>query len=563
MRRKVGLRAWMGVEIIPLGKGNVTPMLQRYDDDPHDTPPASDGRKSVRRRFFPAIERAFPQFLVIAILVPLLVFGFAAYRDWQDVQAEADTRIIYVRDALAEHALRVFKTHELAAYAVRDRVRNRAWGDIEASADLHEFLASLADSFPEIASIALVDGAGTMRAGSDALPSEPRDFSQTRWFTQLRDEEVERVVDTDLPDDARERGAFTLAFRHDDMMGAFDGAIRLVLSPGYFDQFYRSAYPDAGAVGLVHEDGTFLTRYPPDFSIPDRLDPESAFFDKTKQADSGRFRERSRIDGNERHYGFARVADFPVFVTFGLSRGEMVQLWLSRLRAYGGFFIPAGAALVILALLAWRSHRELEDTVELRTAALSAAISEKNQLLKEVHHRVKNNMQIISSLIRMQERVQTSPDETIRRVQAMALVHDLIYSHGDFASVNLAAYAHRLVEGIKRTREEEITFSMQLEPVALALDRAMPFALILSEVITNAVAHAVAEGRGEVTVVLRRDGDEIELCIDDDGMGDNPEVDGRGFGLRLIKSLAVQLGARTSYERKHGATFRMNFPVDP
>jgi len=552
-----------GAGIKPFGKGNLTPMLQRYDEDSSNTPAASDGGRSERRRIFPAIDRVFPQFLIIAILVPLLVFGFAAYRDWQDVQAEADTRIIYVRDALAEHALRVFKTHELAAYAVRDRVRDRAWSQIEASADLHDFLASLADSFPEIASIALVDAAGALRAGSDTFPSEPQDFSGMRWFAQLRDEGAERVVDTDLPDDARERGAFTLAFRHDDLMGTFDGAIRLVLSPGYFDQFYRSAYPDAGAVGLVHEDGTFLTRYPPDFSLPERLDADSAFFREAAAAASGRFEERSAVDGAERRYGYARVGEFPVYVTFGLSRGEMVQLWLSRLRAYGGFFIPAGAALVILALFAWRSHRELEDTVELRTAALSAAISEKNQLLKEVHHRVKNNMQIISSLIRMQERVQTSPDETIRRVQAMALVHDLIYSHGDFASVNLAAYAHRLVEGIKRTRDEEITFSMQLEPIALALDRAMPFALILSEVVTNAVAHAADEGRGEITVVLRRDGDEIELCIDDDGMGDNPEVDGRGFGLRLIKSLAVQLGARISYDRKHGATFNMHFPVDP
>jgi len=127
-------------------------MLQRYDEDSSSTPPASDGERSGRRRIFPVIERTFPQFLVIAILVPLLVFGFAAYRDWQDVQAEAGARITYVRDALAEHALRVFKTHELAAYAVRDRVRDRSWSRIAASADMSSFLASLAESFPEIAS---------------------------------------------------------------------------------------------------------------------------------------------------------------------------------------------------------------------------------------------------------------------------------------------------------------------------------------------------------------------------------------------------------------------------
>ena len=253
----------------PFGKGNLTPMLQRYDEDSSSTPPASDGERSGRRRIFPVIERGrFHNFWSLRSSCRCSSSGLPPNRDWQDVQAEAGARITYVRDALAEHALRVFKTHELAAYAVRDRVRDRSWSRIAASADMSSFLASLAESFPEIASITLVDASGTLRAGSEAFPSEPRDFSRTRWFAQLRDEGMTRVVDTDLPDDARERGAFTLAFRLDDVTGAFDGAIRLVLSPGYFGQFYRDAYPDAGAVGLVHADGTFLIRYPPDLSLP-------------------------------------------------------------------------------------------------------------------------------------------------------------------------------------------------------------------------------------------------------------------------------------------------------
>ncbi len=538
-------------------------MLQRLGPESGKQRSSANEAEGARTRSSAFIERAFPQFLVIAILLPLLFFGFAAYRDWEDVQAEADSRIEYVRDAFTEHALRVFKTHELAAYAASERIRERDWSDVAGSDDFHGFLAALAAGFPEIASISLVDANGQLRATSAEFPAEPLDFAQENWFLRISREGQAQIIDTDLPEDARERGAFSLVFRHDDSAGNFDGVVRLVISPGYFDNFHRQAYPDAGVVALVHQDGTILTRFPPDMTLLGSLDPESVFFEKAAETAVGAFAERSPVDGEKRRYGYAQVADYPVYVTFGLGRGELLQLWRSRLSAYGGFFIPAGAALLVLALFAWRSHRELEDTVELRTAALSSAIAEKNQLLKEVHHRVKNNMQIISSLIRMQERVQTSPGETIRRVQAMALVHDLIYSHGDFASVNLAAYTHRLVEGVERTCDEGIVFSLQLQPVTLALDRAMPFALILSEVVTNALAHAAQNGRGEITVVLSRDGDEIELCIDDDGMGDNPEIDGRGFGLRLIKSLAVQLGARISYDRKHGATFRMRFPVEP
>ncbi|HSP26142.1 MAG TPA: sensor histidine kinase, partial [Saliniramus sp.] len=166
------------------------------------------------------------------------------------------------------------------------------------------------------------------------------------------------------------------------------------------------------------------------------------------------------------------------------------------------------------------------------------------------------------SLIRMQERVQTSPDETIRRVQAMALVHDLIYTHDEFASVNLAAYAHRMLENLMRLNSGRIVFDLDLQPVTVALDRAMPFALILSEIVTNATRHAFPEGRGRIGITLHRHDDTIQLCVHDDGIGHNPEVDGRGFGMRLVKSLAVQLGAETEFTRDNGTRFRMTFPID-
>lgn len=230
------------------------------------------------------------------------------------------------------------------------------------------------------------------------------------------------------------------------------------------------------------------------------------------------------------------------------------------IRPFAIYALPAIFALLALAAYAWRVHEQLEATVELRTRALSAALAEKDQLLKEVHHRVKNNMQIISSLIRMQDRVKTSSNETIRRVQAMTLVHDLIYTQGQFAHVDLGAYTRRLCETL-RTASGRTTFDLQLEPVTVALDRAMPFALILSEVVTNAMKHALKDTSGTISIVLgERDG-VAKLTVTDDGTAFNPEVDGRGFGLKLVESLTVQLDALTSFERDHGNRFNMTFPV--
>lgn len=535
-------------------------MLQRIEpaNSPEQSP--DNGEGAGRRPASTLVEKAFPQFLVIAILIPLLFFGFAAYRDWTDVRAEAETRVTYVRDVLVEHAQRVFKTHELAALATRDRMERSPAGQ---PGDIHGFLHSLAGTFPEIASISVIDAEGQLLASSTRETRSVISYADADWFARLRAGEASRVVEADPAQNAIAQGLFTLTFRNDDPAGDFDGAVRLAISPGYFNIFHSGIAPERGVITLFHENGDMLSSYPPDVALATGLSQDEAFREAVADAPSGVMMHRSPGDGEQRLYGYARVDDYPVFLAYGLSRDDMLRIWRSRLSSYGGFFIPAAAALLVLALFAWRNHRELEDTVELRTQALSSAIAEKNQLLKEVHHRVKNNMQIISSLIRMQERVHTSPDETIRRVQAMALVHDLIYSHGDFASVNLAAYAHRLVEGVRRGRDDPPEFDLQLEPVTIALDRAMPFALILSEVVSNAASHAFAEDASPITIVLRREGDEIELCVDDEGEGENPEIDGRGFGLRLIKSLAVQLGARMTYERRHGAIFRLRFPVDP
>ncbi len=556
-------------------------MLQRIDSAKSAKQPNGGKKGTGRDRASTLLEKAFPQFLVIAILLPILFFGFAAYRDWTDVRMEAETRVAYVRDALVEHAQRVFKTHELAALSTRDRmlrrpsfgaplfqsgVQGEASGDSAGDAlrdDMHAFLVSLARGFPEIASISVINAEGRLVASSMGEAVAPTDYADTDWFTRLRTQEAARIVEADPAQNAVEQGLFTLTFRHEDAEGGFDGAVRLAISPGYFNMFHAGIVPEQGVVTLFHENGDVLSRYPPDPATAIGLAQDEESLAVAREEGSGVISYRSPVDGEKRLYGYAQVGDYPVYLAYGLGRSDLLRIWLARLGSYGGFFVPAAAALLVLALFAWRNHRELEDTVELRTQALSSAIAEKNQLLKEVHHRVKNNMQIISSLIRMQERVHTSPDETIRRVQAMALVHDLIYSHGDFASVNLAAYAHRLVEGARRGRDEPLEFDLQLEPVTIALDRAMPFALILSEMVNNATRHAFRERSGPITIILRRDGDEVELCVDDDGEGENPEIDGRGFGLRLIKSLSVQLGARLTYERRHGATFNLRFPVEP
>ena len=269
----------------------------------------------------------------------------------------------------------------------------------------------------------------------------------------------------------------------------------------------------------------------------------------------------SRLRGLPRRGTINSVFPYVVFALVALPVGLFVfVLFDQEMRASAFYFAPAIVALLVLAVLAWRNHEERERTIALRTRTLSNALREKEQLLKEVHHRVKNNMQIISSLIRMQDRVKTAPEETIRRVQAMALVHDLIYTQGQFAQVDLAAYCRRLCETL-RGSGSRMRFDIRVERVTVSLDKAMPFALILSEVVTNAVKHAWRDA-GTITVTLSAQMGVAKLTVQDNGTNFNPEVDGRGFGLKLVDSLSTQLDAITSFEREHGTTFHMTFRVD-
>jgi two-component sensor histidine kinase len=535
-------------------------VLRRLDETPpgaasHADPPrvVAPAEPLARRRS----RAAFFSFLVAAVLIPLGLFGFAAWRAWQDVEREGRERVATVRDALAEQTLDLLRAYRLAAAAIEDRIRGMTWEEIARSAEAAAFLKEVEAGLPDTR-ILLVDAAGIVHLTSRGFPAPPQDFSEAVWFREMREAPERASVHSREAGQADELSGF--AFRRTTPDGGFDGAIRIVAGPSSLGAFAPKAAGESGAVALVRRDGALIARRPEIPGQPRTLDPGSPFMAAAAQ-DEGVSWVRSPVDGRRRLTGYARIADWPVFVAYGAGEDDIVRRWTGRLEGLGLAFIPAALGLLILAFKAWRAHDDLAGTVEARTGELSAAVAEREQLLKEVHHRVKNNMQIISSLIRMQERVGTSSEETIRRVQAMALVHDLIYTQEQFAGVDLAAYAERLVEALKAGPAHGIAFALDLSPVSVALDRAMPFALVLSEVVTNAVRHAFKERRGTIEIALSEADGVAKLRVHDDGFGFNPEVDGRGFGLKLVQSLAQQLDATFSFDRHQGTTFAMAFPA--
>ena len=199
---------------------------------------------------------------------------------------------------------------------------------------------------------------------------------------------------------------------------------------------------------------------------------------------------------------------------------------------------------------------------------------ENKALLSEIHHRVKNNMQIIISLLSLQAgkiedgRCADMFKEAENRIRSMALIHENLYLAGDFANVDFHRYVRSLVNSLLRSCAADLSLvklKIGIEDVSLGMDTAIHCGLLINEVVSNSLKHAFQDHReGEIEVALRPvNGQEFELIISDDGIGMPLELDfdtADSMGLMLVKILAVdQLEGAVDLDRDGGTTFRIRF----
>jgi PAS domain S-box-containing protein len=205
--------------------------------------------------------------------------------------------------------------------------------------------------------------------------------------------------------------------------------------------------------------------------------------------------------------------------------------------------------------------------------ALKASLSEKEVLLKEIHHRVKNNMQVISSLVDLQADEVKDPairaifQDVIYRVRSMAMVHEKLYQSADLARVDFADYTQSLLGYLWRAQgatASGIQLDLNLTPVSLSVNAAVPCGLILNELFSNALKHAF-KGRdsGKVIVSVCEDAQGmVRLSVCDDGIGLPPQMNweqSSSLGLGIVKTLARQLRAEVEVRNAQGTEFALQF----
>ena len=202
---------------------------------------------------------------------------------------------------------------------------------------------------------------------------------------------------------------------------------------------------------------------------------------------------------------------------------------------------------------------------------LRASVREKEVLLKEIHHRVKNNLQIISSLISLQashvkdEESKVLFEESRSRIRALALVHERLYWSESLASIDFTEYLKGVIQDLTHGRENgEISIDLDAEHISLDVDRAIPCGLIVNELCTNALKHAFVERTGGAVVVSLHHGpnNQVILGVRDNGVGLPADLDvfrETSMGMTLVTSLVDQIGGSLSVNRIGGTAFEVSF----
>ena len=220
-----------------------------------------------------------------------------------------------------------------------------------------------------------------------------------------------------------------------------------------------------------------------------------------------------------------------------------------------------------------KEKKNLKILVDEQTKDLKSALDEKEVLIKEIHHRVKNNLAVVSGLLELQSwnipegDAKDAIQESKMRVLAMSKIHENLYQNDDLARVNFKKFLEDLIANVSETMkkpEHEVELKLDIDNLAMNVNTGIPVGLIVNEIMSNCYKHAFNESRkGIISVNFEEQPDLYILSVCDNGIGSNEDILNKSttsLGITLIKSLASQINGKVSYSGEKGSSFKITFP---
>lgn len=337
--------------------------------------------------------------------------------------------------------------------------------------------------------------------------------------------------------------------------GQFAGAIMVSFTDAVLQPFWASLDLDeASTVSLVRRDGQLMARYPaPDGPVD--LSTHPLITEYLPRSPSGTyFSESSPVDGVARVVSYQTVRGTDMLAVASVASDGVWQSLRGAIVAV--LIIVTPIVLGLVGIGAWVILLLRRDAR--RRAELEAAQETNVLLFREIHHRVKNNLQSVQSLVRMQDMPRNAKIDLQSRLSAMAAMHEHIYRHDRYEDIDAHDLVPVVVDEVVHAYGTDIDLRYDVGHAAVDRDHATPLSLLLSELVTNALKYAFADGRrGAITVTLRDLGNgRCTLVVADNGVGiGEMHETPTSMGLRLIRGVVSQMGGTYRFTMENGTRF--------
>lgn len=532
--------------------------------------PSESARLKPPKSIAPALRLSALAITSVILLVLLLI----GWRTWQNANRSAQDTGLGLQQLVHSQVERVFDLSEVLLELMTNAMLTTDFNEPGADQSAARDLRLLRQALPVFSSLWIIDPQGRVIAstleGADSA-NGPRSLRDRPSFYLAEQDRTKTHIVGPTVGRLDGKPFFALTRAVVDKSGRFLGVVIASLDPDVIAQNFRIVDQSFAAHVVVFRDtGEVLVSVPElPGDYPDRRAPPALM--------SG-LAEDDALEGPPAASGSAyvwRLANYPIYVSVDLPRSIIVDRWVGN-----SWYLLVSLVATLLALIVafWALHRRavvedraalaLDREVARQTSNLRHAVHEKDLLLRELHHRVKNNLQVVMSLLALQaQRSKGDPktyfQESQRRLAAIAKMHQHLYLLSDVAALSLVSYLRELAGEIAAAHgcEDSVEIDVHGDDVSVALDQATAIVLMAGEVMSNAFKHAFKNGRsGKLTVEVHRTAEGARIVIHDDGPGfTDGNVPSDSLGMLLIRNLAIQARGTVNYSGASGGRFELSF----